>query len=330
MLTSMLVAPVHGSQRGVALISVLLIVVIATVLSIAMIKHQNLSIHRARNSVDHGQARQYALGGEELARQILWEDFTENDQRDHLLEQWAEPMAFDFDDGEVLLQIVDLQGRININSLSIEGVWGKQTQQRLRLLLSQLGVDAMHLDRALDWIDDDDSVRNLGAEDYDYLGLERPYRSAGQLVSELSELRLLLDMDAETFDMLVPYLSVMPEPRTSINVNTADAQVLQTLSPALTAGIAEELIAVRRDESGFESVMSFLQSPYVAGMGIADTGLSVQSAFFEVRVQARYVDRYAYLTSVVHRSPTTGRMRVVYRNLSRRVSLLDPRQEEAG
>ena len=58
-------------QQGVALISVLLVVVIATVLSVSMIRHQNLTIHKARNVYDQAQAAQYALGGEDV-RAIWW------------------------------------------------------------------------------------------------------------------------------------------------------------------------------------------------------------------------------------------------------------------
>ena len=62
-------------QGGVALISVLLIVVIATVLGVAMTREQNYAITRARLFLEQTRVHQYALGGEELARQILHADF---------------------------------------------------------------------------------------------------------------------------------------------------------------------------------------------------------------------------------------------------------------
>ena len=64
--------------RGVALISILLVVVIATVLGVKMTTEQHFSINRARNYFDQVKVHQYALGGEELARQILYKDFTDN------------------------------------------------------------------------------------------------------------------------------------------------------------------------------------------------------------------------------------------------------------
>ena len=77
-------------QSGVALISVLLLVVIVSVLSISMTRNQNFAIHQVRNGYDFSQTNLYTLGGEELARQILWQDHQESEGLDHLNEVWAE------------------------------------------------------------------------------------------------------------------------------------------------------------------------------------------------------------------------------------------------
>jgi|TARA_B110000196_G_scaffold318964_1_gene335626 general secretion pathway protein K len=306
-------------QRGVALISVLLVVVIATVLSVSMIRHQNLTIHKARNVSNHSQAKQYAIGGEELARQILWQDTDSSPEVDHLQESWAEgDLVFEFENGEVSVQIEDLQGRFNINSLMMLGNAGRQAQVRFVQLLQHVGLDTMFMDRAIDWMDGDIATRPLGAEDYAYLGLERPYRTASQLIVDTTELRLLLDMDAESFDLLLPFISALPYPSAPLNVNTAPPEVLQTVSDRLSRDMSNDLIIERDNQDGYQSVTEFLQSSYVAGLGIAATGLGVQSKFFEIRIRARYFERNAYLTSIVERNDD-GSVRVIYRNFARKV-----------
>ena len=61
---------------GVALISVLLIVaILMSVISRLMSSH-NLVINQHQNTFEQNQALQYALGAEALARQALYEDFT--------------------------------------------------------------------------------------------------------------------------------------------------------------------------------------------------------------------------------------------------------------
>ena len=315
-------------QQGVALISVLLVVVIATVLSVSMIRHQNLTIHKARNVSDHSQAKQYAIGGEELARQILWQDTDSSPEVDHLQEDWAAgDLVFEFENGEVAMQIEDLQGRFNINSLMMSGNAGRQAQVRFVQLLQHVGLDTMFMDRAIDWMDGDIATRPLGAEDYAYLGLERPYRTASQLIVDTTELRLLLDMDAESFDLLLPFISALPDPSASLNVNTAPPEVLQTVSDRLSSDMSNDLIIERDNQEGYQSVTEFLQSSYVAGLGIAATGLGVQSKFFEIRIRARYFERDAYLTSIVQRNDD-GSMRVIYRNFARKVFPESVKEEE--
>jgi len=95
--------------------------------------------------------------------------------------------------------------------------------------------------------------------------------------------------------------------------------VLQSISSRLGIETADVLVTTRDEQQGFESVTEFLQSPDVAGMGISDSGLGVQSAFFEIRVRARFRERFAYLTSIIQRDPLDGSIRVIYRNSSKKI-----------
>ncbi len=323
------------AQKGVALVTILLVVVIATVLGVAMVRDQNTTILRTRNFFSQSQAKQYALGGEELARQILWEDFDKGDKIDILTDAWAnQEMKFEFDEGDVRVQIEDMQSKLNVNSLAQTGAAGNDTigngatgtgvnsaqiTERFFSLFSQIGVDRVFVDRIGDWVDADENTRQLGAEDYQYLGLDRPFRTSGQPMVDLSELRLLLEMDDETYQKLLPYLSALPDLEAGLNVNTAEAVVLQTISSKLTTEAAAQLIATRDTTEGFKSVTEFLQSPEVAGMGVTVQGLGVQSAFFQVRIIARYQERFSYLTSIVQRDLVDGSTRVIYRNNSNKI-----------
>ena len=84
-------------QRGVALISVLLIVVAATALAYEMATRHTLNIAQSRLLLNGSQARQYALGGEEYARQILYADWEDEETRayDTLQESWASAQGRD-------------------------------------------------------------------------------------------------------------------------------------------------------------------------------------------------------------------------------------------
>lgn len=309
-----------GRQSGVALISVLLIVVVATVLGVSMSREQNYAITRARLFLEQSRVQQYAMGGEELARQILHADFLEAPQKDTLLEAWSQRgQKFEFEDGEVNLRIEDLQGRFNLNALSDSAANNSVARGQFTNLLMQQGLDPILVDRVADWIDDNQTVRPFGAEDFDYLGLERPYRTSGGLLADSSELRLLLDMEPETLAALLPLVSTLPDPNAGINVNTASPALLQALAPSLTAGHAEGLAASRQAVEGYDNVQVFLQDVVLAGQNIPVAGLSVQSGYFQVSIRARYQARFGYLTSIIQRDSTDGSMHVIYRDISKKV-----------
>ena len=103
-------------QQGVALMIVLLVVTIATVLSVSIAKNQHRAISSATRYFDRAQAYYYASGGEEYARQLLARDFKERPEQDDLSEAWAATdLVFEFESGEVDIVIQDLQSVFNLN-----------------------------------------------------------------------------------------------------------------------------------------------------------------------------------------------------------------------
>lgn len=319
-----------ANQSGVALITILLVVVIATVLGVSMVTEQKFAISRAQTSFGQIVARQYAFGGEELARQILHQDIIDAPEIDHLGENWAlEVSKFEFEDGEVIFHIEDLQAKFNLNSLVLGETGGQVIRQRFIALLSELSLDRSYADRIIDWIDRNETVSPLGAESYDYLGLERPYRSADELMVDTSELRLILEMEQEQYQALLPYVTTLMNPATSINVNTISAQMMVALAPGLSLDAAESIVSNRNDGNPYESISDFTGDPAL-GEGantIKVQGLSVQSNFYQVNIRARYQDRFANLTSIIQRDPVDGSMQVIYRNQSKRVVIEDTSEQ---
>lgn len=305
-------------QRGVALITVLLVVAIVTVVSAAMVARQQLSIRATSNQLQARQAWHYALGGEALAQAILARDLKGGEPGaaaiDHLLESWAQPLpAFEIDQGEILVRIEDLAGRFNLNDLLRDQQPNPAAVEQFRRLLLRLQISAPYAERLLDWIDPDQQPSGeLGAEDNAYLGLDPPYRSAGRRLHDLSELRLLLDMREEDFQRLAPYVVALP-PNVPLNVNTASAMVLSSLSDNLSLGAAESLVELRRAVP-FRNSAAFLAQPALAGTTLQGTALAVGSQFFQATSEVRLGDRRLALVSLLQREQD-GSVRVLARNL---------------
>ena len=105
------------AQRGVALVTALLVVALATVAAVAMASRQQLDVRRTANLLQGDQAYVYAQAVEDWARVVLKRDAKDN-QIDKLDDDWAQRLSpIVVPGGQVDGFIIDLQGRFNLNNL---------------------------------------------------------------------------------------------------------------------------------------------------------------------------------------------------------------------
>jgi general secretion pathway protein K len=286
-------------QRGVALITVLLVMALVAVIAAEMMRRGAYLRAGFGGQLLSRQAWHYALGGEAFARQLLALDHQRGDGRDTLDEAWAqiEEAPFAIDNGAMTIEIRDLQGRFNLNNVvDAEGRARSEGVAQWRNLLQTLGVDTRYAAEWLDWVDADQQRSPDGAEDGDYAG----YRTAGGFEADVSALLLLRSMRTEDYARLAPLVTTLPA-NTPVNVNTASAEVLRSLTPTLSAARAEQLVARQRG-GGFESLEQFRQLAGIGADQLPDTQIALASNYFEVRVVVRFDGRWQRLRSVLHRS----------------------------
>ncbi len=271
-------------ERGIALVTALLVVALATVAAAGMASRQQLDIRRAGNLTDFGQARAYAEGVEAWGRAILRRDRKEGEV-DHPGEIWAQRMSpVAVEGGQIGGFIEDQQGRFNLNNLYAGGKPSEVDLERFRRLLALLELPPGLADRVLDWIDPDLEVRYPeGAEDGDYMLAVPGYRAANRPFVSPTELRLVKGVDAKAYAKLEPFITALPG-YAPINVNTAPAVILQALAPDLSQSDAERLVA-DRGEKGYASVEDFLRHEVLAGQQIESAGLAVGSRYFLIRAE---------------------------------------------
>jgi general secretion pathway protein K len=293
--------PGEDKQRGVALVTALLVVSLATVAAVAMATRLQVDVRRTGNLLHGEQAYAYALAAESWASVILQRDA--NDSKiDTLGEDWATalpPIAVE--GGYVSGRIEDLQGRFNINNLV--GADGKPSEPDLEYFKRLLGLLELETGLAtalLDWIDADiNATFPDGAEDDSYLRETPPYRAANRPLVSISELRLVKGYSAEIVALLEPYITALPEP-TALNVNTAPALVLQALHAELDPTDAEQIIEARGDD-GFPELEDFLALDALAGLQL-DVDVGVKSDWFNVLTDVRIGRGQARLESRLQRS----------------------------
>jgi len=261
-------------QSGVALITALFIFALVTIAAIAMADRQTMDIRRTENMLHYDQAYMYALAAEATAAQALIAD--EDKEVDYDKEPWALPLAEEIEGGTIAGFIRDATARFPINNLvnasgEKEDAYVKAFQRFVDFMTSgnqcgeQGGFNPDLANVVLDWIDKDEQLSVGGAEDSDYLNLERPYRAANQPLASISELRSLKNVIAEEYHCFVgngqnpPLVNAIDAHDVAININTAPAEVLQSLNPRIDDKVLQALLAGREEEP-YKDTNAFLDT----------------------------------------------------------------------
>ncbi len=293
-------------QRGVALITAMLVMALITTLTFSLEWDNSMDLRRTYVSMYRDEAIQAAFGAESWVLTILRQD-AQDSTTDHLGEIWASELPVlplggpgDSIQGEIFGEIQDLQGRFNVNNLvDANGEIDEPSLEQFRRLLVALGLDPRFAGLTADWIDaDQEPSFPDGAEDSTYTGIVPPYRAANQIIASTSELAAIEGMDKATLDVLLPHVIALPG-RTAINVNTATGPVLQSLDENLSLADVEGLLSQRQD-TGFSDVAATF-SPLVAPDVLNQ--LAETSDYFRLRVVVRVDTVRVTLFSLIERSP---------------------------
>lgn len=224
-------------QRGVALITAVLIVALATILAVDVGFKGYLDQRRTANAFALDQSFEIALGGEAWASDSLRRDKLQSPKQDDFSEEWATPIPpIPLEDvgGEFEGQLEDLQGRFNLNNLVAFDNSGVSkvdpaAVKRLERLLEILELEPKWANIIADWIDSDgDPGFPDGAEDTIYTGLTPPYRTANMPITRATELLALPEFGLERYRKLAPFVTALPA-GTTINVCTASPELLDAL-----------------------------------------------------------------------------------------------------
>ena len=216
-------------QRGVILISVLILVALAAVVAVGLFFDTGLAARRAASSLGMEEALQLGQGAEALAAYALSQD---TNQTDTPQDAWAQPTGEFQVAPEVAMQgrLVDLQGRFNINSLIGQGGVRDQNNYKVFVrLLELLQLDTGLADLIVDWLDTDTQAQPQGGEDSLYLSQDPPHLTANLAITSTSELMQIPGVTREVYRKLAPHIAALPPTVRTINVCMADGFVLDAL-----------------------------------------------------------------------------------------------------
>ena len=224
------------NENGLALVITLLVVVLLTVLILEFDFSTRTDLLAAANFRDGTKALFLAQSGVAAAKAVLRDDLLHGKQYDALNELWAVPFPpYPVGDGTVTVSIQDEGGKLNPNDLvNLSDFPVSKKVLQMKRLFEILEVDPNVVDAIVDWIDQNSipSASHGAEEDY-YSRLNPPYQCKNGKLSVLSELHMIRGITDEVYEKVSPYLTVYSESpgnlQGPININTADAVVLQTL-----------------------------------------------------------------------------------------------------
>ena len=237
------------------MLTAMLVVTVGTILAVNLMWQAQLDQRRTAAALAADQGLMYAQGAEAWAADILRQDLVESPTADTLGEIWATEIApLPVEGGYIAGRLEDLHGRFNLNNLVTgNGEADELALQQFERLLALLGLDPALGGAVVDWLDPDSEARfPNGGEDADYGATDPQYRTANVSVTSPSELMAVSGFDAESYPLIAPYVTALPI-GTLLNVNTASAPVLASLSDELDLPAAATLVE-ERGTSGFGDV----------------------------------------------------------------------------
>jgi general secretion pathway protein K len=323
--------------RGVALITVLLIVALAAVLVTQMTGRLQLQMQRTNNISLNQQAYWYAMGAEAFAKTILIESFKAENEVTHLEQMWAEgETSFPVDFGQITGEIFDMQACFNLNALRVDrsaipaGSGKSATQKAFQRLIISLNIEGVSsfeaeymTDALVDWMDKDSAIESAGgAEDNDYAAKEFPYLPANHYLASITELRLIEHFTIPVINQLKKLVCVLPNNNLhNINLNTIGTEQVKLLEVFLDIPPedAESALAERKGD-GFQTKDDFFSLTQIAKHTDITQAMEdqfvVDSEYFRLKSIASFNDSYFALSTLM-KVENNNNISVVSRTIGR-------------
>lgn len=301
--------PAH-KERGAALLTVLMIVAAMSVAALAITKAVTDATQRSQALDSQAQLGLYAVAAEEVAKARMADVLAPLENRLFAgLPGLGEPQIIPVDGGVFTVTARDATNCFDVNTLTTSGdngqlvgdVSAQRTYQALLTAAIEQGYvsDISGLAASVtDWMDANSVPANGGAEDSYYLSEVPSYRTSGQKLATIDELRAIRGYTPDILQAIAPLICVLPEDmslqRQQLNINT----LTEEQAPLLQAVLGDTLslddvkgLILSRPQGGWPDVESLLEDPAVKRIdpsSIEPDRLGVVSSLVEVSANVSY------------------------------------------
>lgn len=281
------------SQRGVALLTILLLVVSITVVAGAMLASQKVAIRRSGLLFDQNQLLQDINAGQQLAITMIRADNQLNDT-DSEQDIWAQPIPpYTLGTHSVGIELRDEASRFNLNNLYQNGAVDTAALAMFQRLLTQLNLEPDIAVAVLDYQDTDGEVHEEGGNESTVYAQQLNATGSKALPNQpfvsVDQLQEVQGVTAEVLAILRPYITAVPY-SVPININTASPVLLAALMDGATSDQMQALVDIRSKQA-ITSIDDLWQLPILSTLDEAQRQeltplLSVDSRAFLALITA--------------------------------------------
>lgn len=296
----------HNRQKGVVIILALFFLALIATMSYWMMGRLERDTRRVNLILRYEQAEDYAKGSIAWAMEQLRDNLAKQ-KPNQLVDKLPIRSPVDVMNGyHIESTITDLQGRFNLNSLSdIKAqLQFKRLLRLLKLNLNDQQVDEL-VQAIVDWISPN-QTQNMFSQYY--LNANPAYRAAHRMMFSASELRLVKGVTPLMMEQLQPYVTALPT-TVPINVLTAEAPILASLSEMMTMSSGQELQKLLANQPVF-SIPAFLSIDLVKNHKIPEDNLTTVSTYFLVETQVTVEKQSVVLYTLLERLSLNGQPRI--------------------
>ena len=289
-------------QRGVAVITALLLTTLAVTIVASLFWQQQVQVRSMENQRLHLQTKWILRGALDWAQLVLRQDGQDHQFNTSLDQVWATPLAETRLDqyiererieGEVFDatlsgSIVDATSRYNLRNLANDGIPVPEQLAIFQRLLQNLQLDPALAERAAKAVASTQVATPTGGGG-DGVSAPPVQSSAKPMaLIQLDDLLAVPGFTLEVVERLRKYVIVIQQV-TPVNVNTAAPEVIAALAPNYSVSEANGLVA-RRKQGAFRYVADFEAA--IAPAKAVDNAAAVRSDYFLVLSRVR-LDRAA-------------------------------------
>ena len=263
------IRPIKGNaQRGVALLTILLLVVSITVVAGAMLASQKIAIRRSGLLFDQNQLLQDINAGQQLAVTLIRADAKLNDT-DSAQDIWAQPIPpYTLGGHSIGIELRDEGSRFNINNLYHNGAVDTAALAVFQRLLTQLNLERDIAIAVLDYQDADSEVYQDGGDE-SVVYAQQANRGAdnilpNQALLSIDQLAEVKGVNAQVLAALRPYITAVPY-YLPININTASPVLLAALLEGASSQQMQSIVELRAKQA-FGSIDDIWQLPILSSV----------------------------------------------------------------